>query len=88
MLFRFFPLLALVCTTYSLPIANVAERETPLNAFLALLLKYLPAVNGTINAVASVLTTFEALLVDVTGLSDSKISPSQFHFCVCANHRP
>lgn len=47
--------------------ANLAKRETVLNAFLADLLKYLPAVDGTINAVADVLTTFEKLIASLTG---------------------
>jgi cutinase len=43
------------------------KRQTPLNAFLDLLLDYLPAVDGTINAVAGILTTFEAFLAALTG---------------------
>ncbi|EHK97646.1 alpha/beta-Hydrolase [Glarea lozoyensis ATCC 20868] len=43
------------------------KRQTPLNAFLDLLLDYLPAVDGTINAVAGILTTFESFLAALTG---------------------
>ena len=46
---------------------ELVERETSLNAFLTILLGYLPAIDGTISAVASILTTFEALLADLTG---------------------
>jgi cutinase len=44
-----------------------AKRETALNAFLALLLDYLPAVDGTLNAVTGILTTFEQFLATLTG---------------------
>lgn len=47
---------------------ELAKRETALNAFLTVLLEYLPAVDATINAVAGILTNFEALLVDVLGV--------------------
>jgi cutinase len=46
---------------------ELVERETSLNAFLTILLDYLPALDGTISAVAGILTTFEALLADLTG---------------------
>ena len=46
--------------------AAAAKRETALNAFLALLLEFLPAIDGTINAVTGILTTFEAFLAALT----------------------
>ncbi|KAG0651405.1 Cutin hydrolase, partial [Hyphodiscus hymeniophilus] len=50
---------------------GLVERETPLNAFLTILLDDLPPVDGTISDVAGVLTAFENLLVDVTGEQDT-----------------
>lgn len=50
---------------------ELVERETSLNAFLTILLEYLPAVDGTISAVGSILTTLEDLLVDLTGEQDT-----------------
>jgi len=47
---------------------DVAKRETVLNAFLAALLEYLPDVNDTIQNLVNVLTDFEDVLADVTGL--------------------
>jgi hypothetical protein len=46
---------------------ELVKRETSLNAFLTILLEYLPAIDGTISAVGGILTTFEALLADFTG---------------------
>ncbi|KAH6679250.1 putative cutinase, partial [Halenospora varia] len=43
------------------------KRETALNAFLALLLDYLPDIDGSINAVTGVLTAFEQFLALITG---------------------
>ena len=45
---------------------QAAVKRTALNDFLNLLLDYLPAVDGTINAVAGILTTFEAFLAALT----------------------
>jgi hypothetical protein len=47
--------------------ANLANRETVLNAFLADLLEYVPDIDGTLDDVVGVLTDFEDLLADVTG---------------------
>jgi len=47
--------------------AAILPRETALNAFLTILLDFLPAIDGTINAVTGVLTTFEQLLATLTG---------------------
>ena len=74
MLLSFWTLFSLLGLTLAspLPIQDLGNRElesrnTPLNTFLALLLEYIPAIDGTINAVAGVLTVFEALLADLTG---------------------
>jgi len=45
----------------------LAKRETPLNAFLTVLLEYLPAIDGSIETVTGVLTIFEQLLATLTG---------------------
>jgi hypothetical protein len=72
----FWTLFSLLILTFASPIPTpelgnreleLVERETSLNAFLTILLGYLPAVNGAISAVAGILTTFEALLADLTG---------------------
>ncbi|KAM3066047.1 hypothetical protein ACMFMG_010615 [Clarireedia jacksonii] len=47
------------------------KRNTPLNDFLTILLEYLPAVDNTISAVTGVLTKFEDLVSDLTGVSDT-----------------
>lgn len=47
------------------------KRNTPLNQFLTILLEFLPAIDGTINAVTGVLTAFENLISDLTGVSDT-----------------
>jgi cutinase len=52
----------------SLSNRDLVKKETSLNAFLTVLLEFLPAINGDISSVAGVLTDFEDLLVDVTGL--------------------
>jgi len=46
---------------------DLAKRETALNAFLTVLLEYLPAVDGTITSVVGILTVFENLLALLTG---------------------
>lgn len=46
---------------------DLVKRETALNAFLTILLDYLPAVDDTIAALVDVLTIFEDLLADLTG---------------------
>lgn len=48
-----------------------AKRETSLNAFLSILLEFLPAIDGSISAVAGILTTFAMLLTDLTGEKDT-----------------
>lgn len=58
------------------PVENIGERElmkknTPLNTFLTILLKFLPAIDGTISSVVGILTDFEKLLVAVTGEQDT-----------------
>ncbi|KAF4633673.1 hypothetical protein G7Y89_g4441 [Cudoniella acicularis] len=47
--------------------APIEKRETALNAFLTLLLDYLPDIDGSINSVVGVLTVFERLLALLTG---------------------
>jgi hypothetical protein len=59
---------------------KLQKRETALNAFLTVLLDYLPAIDGTISSLAGVLTTFEALIALLTGEQTTyngmpKISP-------------
>ncbi|TVY26156.1 Cutinase [Lachnellula hyalina] len=49
------------------PRASIEKRQTPLNAFLSLLLEYLPAVDGTLDSVLSILTNFELFLATLTG---------------------
>lgn len=51
----------------SSPAGPLTKRETALNAFLALLLDYLPDIDGSINAVTGVLTAFEQFLALITG---------------------
>ncbi|PMD54538.1 carbohydrate esterase family 5 protein [Hyaloscypha bicolor E] len=68
----FWTLLSLVAIALASPVPNhgpkdLVERETALNAFLTVLLDYLPALDGTISAVAGVLTVFENLLALLTG---------------------
>jgi len=46
---------------------SLESRQTPLNAFLSLLLDYLPAIDGTIEEVVDILTTFEQFLAVLTG---------------------
>jgi cutinase len=72
MRFSFWAVISLVGLTLASPVPNLdskdlAKRETALNAFLALLLDYLPALDGTINSVGEVLTVFENLLALLTG---------------------
>jgi len=72
MRFYFWALLSLVSLILASPVPDlgpkdVVERETPLNAFLTILLDHLPAIDGTIAAVAGVLTVFENLLALLTG---------------------
>jgi hypothetical protein len=68
----FWTLLSVVAIALASPVPNLGpkdlvERETALNAFLTVLLDYLPALDGTISAVAGVLTVFENLLALLTG---------------------
>jgi len=49
------------------PVQGLDGRQTALNAFLDTLLDFLPAIDGTINAVAGVLTYFELVLAKLTG---------------------
>jgi cutinase len=72
MRFSFWAVLSLVGLTLASPIPNLdskdlVKRNTALNAFLAVLLDYLPAVDGTINSVGEILTVFENLLALLTG---------------------
>jgi len=46
---------------------RLAKRETALNAFLTVLLDYLPAVDASIESLVGVLTDFEELLASLTG---------------------
>jgi hypothetical protein len=50
---------------------NLQKRETALNAFLTVLLEYLPAIDSTISSLVDVLTDFEDLLVLITGDQDT-----------------
>ena len=45
---------------------DLARRQTPLNIFLGILLDNLPAINGPIEAVSGILTSFEYLLAFLT----------------------
>ncbi|TVY82425.1 Cutinase [Lachnellula suecica] len=47
------------------------KRQTPLNDFLTVLLKYLPAIDGTLEATLGVLTAFEGFLAILTGEQDT-----------------
>ena len=72
MRFSFWAVLSLVSLTLASPVPNLdskdlVKRETALNAFLAVLLDYLPALDGTISSVGEVLTVFENLLALLTG---------------------
>ncbi|KAH8816450.1 putative cutinase precursor [Xylogone sp. PMI_703] len=66
------PLIQLVGLVASAPVAApkraLGERETPLNSLLAAILDNLPQVDGTIDAVAGILTDFEQVVADVTGI--------------------
>lgn len=46
--------------------SSIPKRQTPLNLFINILLEYIPAINGPIEAVEGVLTTFENLLALLT----------------------
>lgn len=46
---------------------SLHTRETPLNAFLTILLDNLPDISGAISDVVGILTDFEELLADLTG---------------------
>lgn len=48
--------------------AKLESRQTPLNAFLTVLLEYLPTVDGTLETVIGILTDFEVLLAALTGV--------------------
>ncbi len=72
MRFYFWSLLSLIGLALSSPLPDIgskdlAKRETALNAFLAVLLDYLPALDGTISSLVGVLTAFENLLAELTG---------------------
>ncbi|KAH8597743.1 putative cutinase [Bisporella sp. PMI_857] len=71
MQFSFLVLFCLLVPSLALPVTvpepAVRERNTPLNDFLTILLDHLPQVEGTINAVAGVLTLFEQVLATLTG---------------------
>jgi cutinase len=72
MRFSFWMLISLVGLTLASPVPDLAtkdlaKRETALNAFLTVLLDYLPALDSTISSLVDVLTTFENLLALLTG---------------------
>jgi len=78
MLFSFYALSCLLGLSLASPVPaetvgnrDLVKKETSLNAFLTILLEYLPAVDDTIAALADVLTDFEDLLVDLTGYQDT-----------------
>ncbi|TGO83989.1 hypothetical protein BPOR_0566g00100 [Botrytis porri] len=53
------------------PVAHNEKRNTPLNTILTIILNHLPAVNGAIGAVESVITDFQNLISELTGISDT-----------------
>lgn len=65
------PIVSLLGLSLASPVPGarekLAERETPLNAFLTVLLDYLPALDASIESLVGVLTAFEELLALVTG---------------------
>lgn len=75
MRFNSIALLALVGLSVATPVPvpavesvePVEKRGAALNAFLAVLLQFLPAVDGTITAVSGILTSFEELIASITG---------------------
>lgn len=46
--------------------SDIENRNTPLNAFIALILSCLPVLGQSIDAVVGILTDFEILLADLT----------------------
>jgi len=72
MRFSVWTLLSLFALALAIPVPevgprNLGERETALNAFLTILLDNVPVLDGTISAVAGILTVFENLLALLTG---------------------
>ncbi len=72
MRFSFWAVISLVGVALASPVPNVdskdlVKRNTALNSFLALLLDYLPAIDGSINSVGEILTVFENFLALLTG---------------------
>ena len=75
MRFYLWTLLSLVGLTIASPVPatasplerNLEKRETVLNAFLTILLEYLPALDASISSLVGVLTAFEELLALLTG---------------------
>jgi hypothetical protein len=72
MRFSFWAVTFLVGLTLASPVPNLnskdlGKRNTALNAFLAVLLDYLPTIDSTIQSVGEVLTVFENLLAILTG---------------------
>ncbi|CAD6446948.1 47f13803-3151-427c-b2f4-d414fc5b49a4 [Sclerotinia trifoliorum] len=53
------------------PVDHNEKRNTPLNTILTIILNHLPAVNGAIGAVESVITNFQELVSNLTGISDT-----------------
>lgn len=53
------------------PVAHNEKRNTPLNTILTIILNHLPAVNGAIEVVESVITDFQNLVSELTGISDT-----------------
>ncbi len=62
------PIIPLLGLALGAPTTGIVKRETALNAFLTVLLDYLPDIDGDINTVTGVLTSFENLLSLVTGI--------------------
>lgn len=73
MLLRIWIILAILGVAIGSPVPTkfndraLEKRQTPLNAFLTLLLDYLPDIDGSIESVVSVLTVFEKFLAVLTG---------------------
>lgn len=52
-------------------ITHNEKRNTPLNTILTIILNNLPAIDGPIKAVDSVITNFQNLVSELTGISDT-----------------
>ncbi|GLI79125.1 hypothetical protein PoHVEF18_007451 [Penicillium ochrochloron] len=63
--------------THATPLAatgqmNHVERDAGLNAFLAILLANMPAINGPLTEVTSLITAFDKVLGTLTGAKDTR----------------